>query len=63
MNDKFYELMRQAIEECRPDDHPSKEKTLQRYGELIVRECVDACGDMTSSRNIEEHFGIELSWD
>jgi hypothetical protein len=52
--------MLQAIKECNPDDHPRKEKTLQRYGELIIRECVDACDSITSARNIEEH--LELNY-
>ena len=66
INDKFYELMEQSIQECKPDDHPSKEKTLQRYGELIVAECINKClmvshrdDDMGAiiADNIRKYFG------
>jgi hypothetical protein len=42
MQDKFRELLRLAINECHPDtSRPSKERTLQRFAELIVNECID----------------------
>ena len=31
-----------------------------KLAELIIRECINQCDDITSTRNIEEHFGIEL---
>ena len=33
---------------------------MEKFAELIIRECIDACDNITSCRNIEEHFGIEL---
>lgn len=39
MNEQFQKLMNQAIQECKPDDKPSKDKTLQRFAELIINEC------------------------
>ena len=43
MNERFKELMVQAIRECRPDDmdNGAKDKTLQRFAELIVKECAN----------------------
>jgi hypothetical protein len=42
MQGKFHELIMQAINECHPDtSRPSKDQTLQRFAELIVKECID----------------------
>lgn len=68
LSDIFYGLMHQAILESKPDDHPSKERTLQRYGELIIEECVKVCTEgqqeehvmgLLYSKKIKRHFGIE----
>jgi len=59
MHDTFRRLMEQAIEECKPDDIPTKEKTLQRYGELIVQECLDIINDERYNRTILSTNPIE----
>ena len=43
MNEIFKECLIRAVREIGPadtDDNPTKEKTLQRYGELVVKECL-----------------------
>ena len=62
MHDTFRRLMEQAIVECHSGDNPSsafaysprisKENTLQRYGELIVQECLDIMNDERYNRTI-----------
>lgn len=41
MNEQFQKLMNQTIQECKPDDKPSKDKTLQRFAELIIQDCIE----------------------
>lgn len=70
MNTKWKTLMVQAIRECYPDDgdNGAKDKTLQRFSELMVKECADAAFDFWCGPDSEEksaydhilkHFGIE----
>jgi len=41
MNELWKDLIKQAVQEIGPEDNLSKEETLKRYAELIVRECAD----------------------
>jgi len=68
MNELLNDLIRQAIQQVGPEDRASKEATLQRYGELIVRECCDMVNKHLQHNNphdcilvldIKDHFGIE----
>jgi hypothetical protein len=71
MNERWKDLIKQAIQEIGPEDKPSKEETLKRYAELIVRECAKVLtqhGSYFSGEGepyhyaaslIEEHFGVE----
>jgi hypothetical protein len=71
MNERWKDLIKQAIQEIGPEDNPSKEETLKRYAELIVRECAKVLtqhGSYFSGEGepyhyaaslIEEHFGVE----
>ena len=71
MNERWKDLIKQAIQEIGPEDKPSKEETLKRYAELIVRECAKVLtqhGSYLSGEGepyhyaaslIEEHFGVE----
>ena len=66
MNERWKDLMKQAIDEIGPEDKPSKEETLKRYAELIIQEC---CGIVLKNTNlhtyhrvkyeIKNHFGVE----
>lgn len=68
MNKRIRELAEQAygIDDSKPF-HPSALVALEKFAELIVRECIDLCWshasvDGTSAKieeSIKEHFGIE----
>ena len=32
---------------------------LKEFAELIVKECINACGSDSGTRQIQQHFGIE----
>jgi fructose-1,6-bisphosphatase len=71
MNERWKDLIKQAIQEIGPEDKPSKEETLKRYAESIVKECAKVLtqhGSYFSGEGepyhyaaslIEEHFGVE----
>ena len=56
MNERWKDLIKQAIQEIGPEDRPSKEETLKRYAELIVRECASLAYD--GPGGILDHFGL-----
>lgn len=74
MNERIRELAEQAygIDDGKPF-HPSALVALEKFAELIVRECVKVVDDMAdpedseryfwamqnASQKIKEHFGIE----
>ena len=35
------------------------DEELKQFAELIVRECMNACGSDSGTRQIRQHFGIE----
>jgi hypothetical protein len=54
MNERWKDLIKQAIQEIGPEDNPSKEETLKRYAELMVRECIDvALSERVSEEEID----------
>ena len=69
MNERIQELFEQALEEFKAENkyatvivpNPLKEK----FAELIVRECAEACEDHPAwtgrmiGEQIKEHFGVE----
>jgi hypothetical protein len=81
MNDKIKQLAKEAgyylydlteTHECKTVETDSKDEwiTLEKFAELIVRECIAQCeknaehsylgpGSKLSAFNIKEHFGIE----
>lgn len=72
MNERIKELLIQAIKEIGPDDtdNGAKEKTLMKFAELIVRECIEQIDDVINEtgkngaylayKRVKEHFGVEL---
>ena len=75
MNPKIKSLIDQAITEIGPEDNPSKEQTLVRFAELIIKECVTVAAKSGKVTNKSEgakmeanritdkiltHFGLEL---
>jgi hypothetical protein len=66
MNERIQELSEQAIKEVGPDDddNGAKEKTLERFAELIVKECLaimENCeGDLDFAiYKTKKDFGVE----
>ena len=66
MNESFNKLIIQAIKEVEPVGtvRGDKDAILQKFAELIVRECADigqqyADGNYEVYNQILEHFGIE----
>lgn len=53
MNERIKELLVQAIREVGPDDadRGAKEKTLERFAELLVRECASLVDHYQDTRN------------
>jgi len=68
MNERIRELWDQAAELETDDSWEGQTKFMERFAELIVRECIDiadetALGDTTYgwmvANRIKEHFGVE----
>jgi hypothetical protein len=61
MNERWKDLIKQAIQEIGPEDNPSKEETLKRYAELIVRECADIANTAEPYKSADlilKRFGV-----
>jgi hypothetical protein len=61
MNERWKNLIQQAINEIGPEDNPSKEETLKRYAELIIKECANVAADHEALDIYEEildHWGM-----
>lgn len=65
MNPRFKELIVQSINEvgAADADRGAKEATLQRFAELIVKECAWIASDYNGAEyvgdEIKQHFGVE----
>ena len=67
MNERIRELAEQAFFETEYDDVQNLPETMERFAELIVRECsqfvedkFDFCGDeIIIAEQIIKHFGVE----
>jgi hypothetical protein len=60
MNERIKELLVNAMIEVGPDD--TDLKTLEKFTELIVRECANVAADHDAIdiyEEIREHFGVE----
>jgi hypothetical protein len=60
MNERIKELLVNAMIEVGPDD--TDLKTLEKFAELIVRECANVAADHDAIdiyEEIREHFGVE----
>ena len=33
--------------------------TIEKFAELIVQECINACGSDSGTEQIQQHFGVE----
>ena len=71
MNERIREVwIKAAREDSDPDNWDTQEQFIERFAELIVRECLDQCynrgmndelyaGQLKAAAYIEEHFGVE----
>ena len=66
MNENIKEIARQAgIDyERRPEIARAPvwigcDEELERFAELIVQECINACGSDFGTKLIKQHFGVE----
>lgn len=65
MNERIQELAEQATKKYDRlgNEIPFAQPDLEKFAELIVRECVDVVGKATASPNgyqaIMKHFGVE----
>jgi hypothetical protein len=71
MNERFRELLKQSTNPPWDGEQgPMNEFNLERFAELIVRECIDVCangwqGEFTAAgisqcvSDLREHFGVE----
>jgi hypothetical protein len=71
MNERIQKLIEQARVQDRgyfiyqyggPNGHQSVEKAidLEKFAELIVKECAEICLEANDHKNILRHFGVEL---
>ncbi len=60
MNERIKELAEQA--DCTIDKLGYGEGNLEKFAELIVRECADQCGNVLDYHAILERFGFEFKW-
>ena len=61
MTNRIQDLAEQAFFETEYDDVQDLRETMERFAELIVRECVNMCNtneDYISAFNIKEYFGL-----
>ncbi len=54
MNDQIKELAEKAGLDILTDN------ILEKFAELIIRECTDRCGSQADQRNILRSFGLEV---
>ena len=64
MNQRIKDIFDQACFETDYDDAQDLQETMDRFAELIVRECIRLCdqveivGSYECIDNIKEHFGV-----
>ena len=63
MNERIKELALQAgitiVPEPFDDASRSWNNTMEKFAELIVRECAEICLEANDHKNILRHFGVE----
>ena len=61
MNQKIKELWLQAAREDSGDDWDSQTQFIERFAELIVRECYEHCKDQLMDEMIIEAIGLNYN--
>ncbi len=59
MNEQIKQLWAEAAKTTQSDSWEEQTKFMERFAELIVRECAEICLEANDHKNILQHFGIE----
>jgi hypothetical protein len=59
MNERIKQLWEEAAKTTQSDSWEEQTKFMERFAELIVRECAEICLEANDHKNILQHFGIE----
>ena len=63
MNERIKQLWEEAAKTTQGDSWEEQTKFMERYTQLIVRECICQCDDENSQKYIMSHFGFtEKDW-
>ena len=62
MNDNIRAIWNQAASSHQQAEtsRETQENFINRFAELIVRECIANCDDLNSMKYIADHFGIKI---
>lgn len=62
MNDNIRAIWNQAAASHQQAEtsRETQENFINRFAELIVRECIANCDDLNSMKYIADHFGIKI---
>ena len=60
MNERIKELWDKAAKTTQGGSWEEQIKFMERYTELVVRECIANCDDLNSMKYIASHFGVEI---
>jgi hypothetical protein len=58
MNERIKELEKQSV--FYNENEEIWETDLEKFAELIVRECIAQCDEENSQKYIMQHFGVEI---
>ena len=59
MNEQIKQLWEDAAKTTQSDSWEEQTKFMERFAELIVRECAEICLEANDHKNILQHFGVE----
>jgi hypothetical protein len=57
MNEQFEELKKEAFRQTEWEEL-DYDKILERFGVLIIQECILCCGSQADMKNIRKRFGL-----
>ena len=60
MKERIKQLWEQAAKTTQGDSWEEQTKFMEKFAELIVRECSGRCGSQADQRNILKSFGFEV---
>ena len=64
MNERIREVWIKAVrEDSDPDNWDTQEQFIERFAELIVRECISSVGSQADKAYLKKHFGLPVESD